>query len=154
VSQLDTINLLVATLDLQLIKLLRDAIRTADIHGAAASKSGRPGDSFEPRRHLQPEAQILPRQRFHPTPRIEPRQVIHPAPIIRQPVAMAACEPPPALPEPDPPLQHHCCASCSPIQPPWKVLHWQNPPAPRPVVKVVLRRPDIVHRGAMIDFFI
>jgi hypothetical protein len=49
-------------------------------------------------------------------------------------------------------------SSDSPIQPPWKVLPWENRPAERarPIhkVKVVIGPPDMCSKGNVIDLFI
>ncbi len=67
------VSLMVASLDLQLVKLLRDAIRTADLHGqltapppAAVAPGGcvrrtiEPAAVYEPRRHIHPEPHGVP----------------------------------------------------------------------------------------------
>jgi hypothetical protein len=140
-----SINLLTATLDLQLVKLLRAA--TAD----DAALSPTPGA----RRAVQPESEILPRQRIRPAPIIEPRQRIEPAPrfeprpVVERAPAAEACSLPPS-----PDRCRAACYSKTPIEPPWKVLPWENPSQPAPKVKVVICRPDIVSKGSLIDFFI
>jgi len=51
-----------------------------------------------------------------------------------------------------------CYKPCkrSPIEPPWKVLPWEEAPcpAPPPKIKVVPPPPDVIHKGSLIDFFI
>jgi hypothetical protein len=42
----------------------------------------------------------------------------------------------------------------SPIQPPWAVLPWQQPPKQIVQVKVIHRHTDIVTKGSLIDVFI
>lgn len=153
------ISLLVAALDLKEVQLVRDAIRTADLsaggRGLPASGLGpapNPDVTFEPRRHVHPEPVYEPRRHIRPEPRYEPRAVIHPEPRIEQQLNdQWACCPPPAEVKPvETPTP-------SPIQPPWKVLPWQTPSPPRPVVrplKVIIRRPDIVSKGGLLDVFI
>jgi hypothetical protein len=34
------------------------------------------------------------------------------------------------------------------------VLPWECPPPPRTLIKVNIRRPDIAHKGSLIDLFI
>ena len=103
----DVAALAVASLDLGLVRLLRGAIRAADIESGAGRGVLVPEPVIEPRRHLTPEPEYLPRQKIHPTPLYEPRPIIHPTPRV-------VCEPcPPACPELPPP-------SFNPLPPPWK----------------------------------
>jgi hypothetical protein len=137
----DVAALAVATLDLEVVRLVRGAIRAADIHGAKQAGVVVPEPDILPRRHLTPEPEYLPRQHIHPTPRYEPRPVIHPTPRIE-------CEPPPpCLPEVPPP-------SLNPLPPPWKLAVWNIPIPPRPTLKVVLYKTDIPHKGSLLDVFI
>src|SRR3954454_16142638 len=139
------IALVVASLDLKLVQLLRDAIRTTDIAGARAN--GRhliePEPEFLPRRHLTPTPVIEPRPHIHPEPRYEARPVIHPEPRCVPP-------PPPICPAPEP-ISH---LTKSPFVPPWKVMPWENPPQPALKIKVIKLRPDIVTKGSLIDCFL
>ena len=143
------VDLVVAALDLKVVRLVRDAIRTADL-----SAGGVPGPlgtvvfrNAAARARVIPEPRFEPRVVYHPQPRFEPRQTIHPqatyapAPLIEQP--------PTVLCEPEQPVRNRC-----PIQPPWRVLPWEIPAQPAPKVKVVVVRPDIVSKGSLIDFFI
>lgn len=148
----DVAALAVASLDLELVKLLRGAILAADIAGGKFGPAGMaggagPSATFEPRPRIHPEPQILPRRRVHPTPRIEPRRVIHPTPRIALQCVEASCTDAACSPEISPPCP-------SPIQPPWKVLVWQTPVPPRPILKVVRYKTDISHKGLMLDVFI
>jgi hypothetical protein len=160
-----TASLLVAASDLQLVRLLRGAMRTADLSSGAAGGGFGPAAVIEPRPRHHPDPLIEPRPRIHPTPRFEPRPVIHPTPRF---------EPRPVIrPEPrvDAPA-YPCvvleivvdpCDSNCPIEPPWRVLPWEPgadvsaqaeslaQPAHR--VKPPIRRPDIVGKGALIDLF-
>jgi hypothetical protein len=100
---------------------------------------------------------VGPRFQFTPTPRFEPRRVYHPQPafdrrdtIHIQPRVVDDLPPPPKAPlEPEMPSRLK-----SPIQPPWKILPWKTPVPPQPQIKVIQRRPDIVNKGSLIDFFI
>jgi hypothetical protein len=139
-------------LDLQLVRLVRGAIRAADIgsgRGQPVSGLG-PAPTPPPALHVHPEPVYEPRQHIHPEPRVEPRPVIHPAPRVEP------CPPILACPAPSEPIEIKAapCPHPSPFQPPWRVLPWQNPVPPRPVLKVVMRRPDIVRRGQLLDVFI
>src|SRR5437867_3758963 len=71
------VNLLVASVDLQLVRLLRDAIRTADL---SSGKGGGPLGSvgIGPRPTATPTPRINSRPVIHPTVRIEPRMSAHP----------------------------------------------------------------------------
>jgi hypothetical protein len=139
-------SLVVASLDLQLVRLLRDAIRTADIHGGKFCGGDRGvirSCDILPRRPITPEPKILPRRRIHPTPRFEPRPVIHPTPRAEPQAPIAASDPQ------NPPVR-----TVSPIQPPWKQFVWQTPLAPPPILKVVRYKTDIPHKGSLLDLFI
>lgn len=137
------IELLVATLDLKLVQLIRDAMRVADLAGAQAKDTLGPAATFEPRRHIHPEPYFEPRPHYHPTPVFEPREHICLRPRV----------------EPCPPIVLPCepqVADCHrPVfQPPWKVMPWENPPQPALKVKVVKLKPDIVRTGSLIDCFL
>ena len=143
-------SLLVAALDLQLVRSIRDAIRTADIEsgrGQPASGLGPAPTLIERRFRIEPEPEILPRKRIEPEPRIEPREVIRPADRYEPRDERDLI-----------PVPVECYKPCKKhtLEPPWKVLPWEQPLPCRvePKVKVVVRPPDIVHKGSLIDFFI
>ena len=106
-----------------------------------------PGPTIEPRRHFHPEPVFEPRPHIRPEPLFEPRPVHRPEGVypIECPVTVEV-------------TRTDAKSSASPIQPPWKVLPWQEPPAelPRPihVVKVVTGSPDMCSKGSVIDLFI
>jgi hypothetical protein len=141
-----TASLVVAALDLKLVQLLRDAIRTADISGG---KLGRRGalpviaeDRFLARRVIDPEPRFEPRPVIHPTPRFEPRPVIHPTVRVEPNVSIA-------------PPEHCAPKPCpGPLPPPWRQPIWEIPVPLRPVLKLVRYRPDMRHKGSLIDVFI
>jgi hypothetical protein len=144
-------SLIVASLDLELVRLIRGAIRVADLSsgkGVPASGLG-PAPNPEPRRHLNPEPVIEPRRHFHPEPTYEPRRVLQSSPRIeiKPPQVVYAIQPaePSEIPAP--------CHSRSPIKPPWRVLPWNQPLPPRPVFKIVVKRPDITHIGRSLNLF-
>jgi hypothetical protein len=145
--QASNVAVLVAALDLSLVRMLRAAMRTADLSGrggaGACGCGAGPEDRFEPRRVIYPTPRFEPRPVVHPTPRFEPRPVHRKADCDLD----AACSAPVA-PEQPPRIAK------SPIQPPWKVLPWENPLPPAQVIKVVIRRPDNVNKGSIIDCFI
>jgi hypothetical protein len=143
------IELLVAALDLKLVRLLRDAIRTtaaAAGRGESVSGLGPAPNNLLARRRIEPEPVIEPRKRIHPAPRFEPRTVIHLTPRV--------VDPPPAVCPPVEPEK--CRIGKSLLAPPWKVPPWQHPVPVNPaiVVKVIKRKPDIVSKGSLIDCFI
>jgi hypothetical protein len=140
----------VAALDLKVVRLLRDAIRTTEAAAHLAVSAA--VDRFESRQVHEPEPRFEPRPVVHPTARFEPRPVIHPTPRVDSPnypvVVVEVVAP--------------CDESKSPIEPPWRVLPWEDTPAsPAPAhvaqparrVKPPIRRPDIVSKGSLIDFF-
>lgn len=135
-------SLIVATMDLKAVQLVRQAMRAADLGAGAGGCVGfGPAAHFQPRLQIHPTPLIESRPHIHPTPRFEPRPVYHPTPAV-QPQAAAPQTPEPAR------------ITASHIQPPWKLLPWENPPQPAPTLKVVLRRPDVVRRGILLDMFV
>jgi hypothetical protein len=139
---------LVATLDLQLVQMLRGAMNAADAN-ACKTVAGVPvahkRDCFERRPVIDPTPRIEGRKVYHPTPRIEPRPVIRPTARVEK---SNACLPPvPTEVEPGEKTK-------SPILPPWKTLPCENK-QPAPVqIKMVVQRPDIQNKGSLIDLFI
>lgn len=144
-----SVNLIVATLDLQLVRLVRGAMRAADAAGDS-SRLIHPAPSALPRDRHEPEPAIEPRLRHQPDP------VIEPAPNLRAGERVWAYEQ--CVSPVGPESAEQVARSTSPIEPPWKVLPWEDspPPAPRVVrtVKVLISRPDIPSKGSVIDLFI
>ena len=138
-----TASLVVAALDLKLVQLLRQAIRTADQSSGAArvgeAHFSGPGTSLHAAPHIEP------RQRIHPTPRFEPRPVIHPTPRVDLTISQIS---PPASDPLSPPKRNNS------IEPPWKTVVWQIPTPPPAQVKVIIHRTDVAHKGSLIDLFI
>ncbi len=148
-----SVGLIVASLDLRLVRLVRAAM-----HPNNGSQG--PGG---PDRLIVPAPNVAPRQRPHAEPAVEPRPRVRPEPVfepraVLRPVNEASigrgdvC----VIVEVE---KADATSGGSPIEPPWKVLPWENPPAPRfarPVqkVKVVNGRPDIISSGTLIDLFI
>lgn len=145
-----SVGLVVATLDLQLVRLVRAAMNSGGPGGGTGMTH--PAPVIEPRRRIQPEPVIEPRRHLQPEPRFEARAVLRSGetrPSCREAIAFA----PPT--EPVETATH----SSSPIEPPWKVLPWEDRPefaAARPVrkIKVIAARPDIHCKGSLIDLFI
>jgi hypothetical protein len=145
VSSLQTeASLIVAAFDLKVVQLLTQAIRTADLSGAAERAGNTPAAIFEQRPHIHPTPVYEIRPHIHPTPYYEPRPVIHPHPRVEQ--MNLAC---PDRPAPLSPMNLE-----NPIQPPWKILPWQNTPQSRQTVKIHLIRTDVVHKGTVLDLFV
>jgi hypothetical protein len=139
------VGLIVAALDLNLVRLLRGAM-APNPHGKPVAFIGPAPTSARllTRPRIEPTPRFEPRPVVHPTPRFEPRPVIHPRPRVEP--TPAICEPPH---DPEMPVR-----SKSPIEPPWRVLPWETPPQPTPKVKLAIYRPDVVSKGSLIDFFI
>ncbi len=132
-------SLIVAALDLQLVRTLtRSIARNAicpllgpcDRLTLRSRLRAELRDRFLPREVIVPEPRFTPRPVIHPTPRFEPRPVERPA-------------------EPEQPVRLN-----NPIDPPWKVLAHEIPLQPAPRVKVNIHRPDVIHKGTLIDLFI
>jgi hypothetical protein len=142
------VSLVVAALDLELVRLVRAAMRT---DGAGSGRVIHPEPVVEPRKRVEPEPEIEPRKRFHPEPAFEPRKKHRPEDVGS---CCAACVS--AAPVESAEKVSH---SPSPVEPPWKVLPWDErlrsmPPRPVRRIKVVQVRPDIQCKGSVIDLFI
>lgn len=134
------VNLLVAALDLNLVRLVRGAM-----NGGSPSAIGmvRPQPRFESRLVAEPTPRFEPRHVVHPTPRFEPRPVIHPASRVE-----------PQAPAPvDPGAYVSNRPSVGPLDPPWKSLPCVTPSAPPPIVKLALYQVDIQNKGSLLDLF-
>jgi hypothetical protein len=140
---MSSVGLILASMDLKLVQLIRGAMRAADM----AAGQGCCGAAGRCEDVVDPTPRFEPRVVYHPTPRYEPRPVIHPV-VRREPVVL------PPIPAPCPPELPHC--GHMPIEPVWKTL-------PDPVrhdhmsattVKMHVVRPDIRHKGTLIDTFI
>jgi hypothetical protein len=136
---------LVATFDLEVVRLLRDAMRTTAAVGALEVEG----------RRLAPAAIYERREPIRHAPVIEYRELnLIQAPAVPpheshstgKPVNTGACEA--SSPQPD------VTPGNSPVEPPWKTLVWENKPAATPV-KITIIRPDIiVSKGSILDVFI
>ena len=136
-----TALLLAAAADLSVVRLIRDAIRTADLSAGAAAGHcdciGHPADRYEPRPVVHPTPHYDPRPVLHPTPFIAARPVLHPTPRV----------------EPEPPIQGAPTHKPFAVQPPWKTLPFPAAEHAPAKVKVVVKPPDTHHKGLLIDFF-
>jgi hypothetical protein len=139
------IEALVATFDLEVVQLLRDAIRTTEAAGALEGRTLQPAAVYEPRRHFQPDPVVDPRRH------LAAGAVIQRAGVVRAGESVLktdACEAPPAAP------QLAMTPTPSPIQPPWKTVPWEDGPRPAPL-KITIVRPDIlISKGSVLDLFI
>jgi hypothetical protein len=143
VAAVSNVNLLVASVDLQLVQSLLGAIRAADRQSARQLPVAvSPVDSYCPRT-VTPQPRYLPRPVLHPIPRYLPRPVIHPRPRVEPPCSAAPPCPKASVP--------HITAG---PQPPWKILPWQEPAAPPNVIKITVRPPDMLTMGNLIDLFL
>jgi len=143
VAAVSNVNLLVASLDLQLVQSLLGAMRAADRHCAGQLPVAiSPIDSYCPRPVIHPQPRYLPRPVLHPTPRYLPRPVLHPQPRVEP-----QCCPPPC---PKAGVPHITAGP----QPPWKILPWQEPAAAPNVIKITIRPPDTMTKGNLIDLFL
>jgi hypothetical protein len=146
-DSINSINAVVAALDLQLVRLLRKAMSPGG-NGSIAGIG--PAPTFiAPRTGAHPERAISPRPVVHPQPRFAPRPVHHPEPRFEPASPRCAGAPVVVIEVTEPPGKTH-----SPIEPPWKVQPWETPLPPRPKVKVQVRPPDkIISKGSLIDLF-
>ncbi len=137
--------LITATLDLSLVQSLVGAIRTADLTSAAEAGPVRREISTErtdfycccPSQPL-----IEPRPHLHPAAVYEPAPVIHSHPRLALDAATYGNPLPPPHRTP------------SPIQPPWKVLPWENPSQPCQTIKVHKYHTDVIPSGMLLDLFV
>jgi hypothetical protein len=136
-------TLAIAALDLKLVRLLREAIRNADLAGGKVGPLGtviapQPGPRFV----VDPTPRFEPGPVHHPEPRFEPRPVIHPqpreeaAPVAAPADSRPSCRREPALPAP------------------WRQPVWKTELPPAPKVKVHLHRTDVHNKGSLIDLFL
>ncbi len=139
-------SLLAAGLDLSLVKLLRQAMQTADLPSAAASGTGHAVVSSSPaqaavRTVIKTERVETPAATFEPCP----KQHLHPRLAELQPYTDSR----PVLP----------ADSKSTIQPPWKVLPWPKahcakyPPGYR-LIKMQPGSTDVNAVGRTLDLFV
>ncbi|MBC7784439.1 MAG: hypothetical protein H7144_11425 [Burkholderiales bacterium] len=144
------VSLIVASLDLQMIKSIRGAINAnlpktgplGTIPADANPATPRPHVKFQSDTGASPT--IAPRQVIHPTPHFEPRPVIHPEPRVVDAPQHCAISP----------EQSASLAKSNPIKPPWRVI----PPVIPDVViiqtKVMQQKVDVIHKGTLLDLFI
>jgi len=139
----------VAAMDLSVVRLLRDAMRTADLSAAAdlqLNAAGNPvlRDRYDPASSAS-SVQYAPRRVIQPEPRIAPRPTVTAPPRIEWEPAPGpyACGDATAK---APAAEHR-----SPFQPPWKVLPWPEPEPAVVKVKRYVRTVDLTGKGRMID---
>jgi hypothetical protein len=134
-------DLIVAKLDLQLVRMLRQAIRAADLAVCAPANASESSPRIEPRPRIHPTPLIEPRPHIHPRPHIEPRANLDPQHFTISQTIVSTSPPEPIK---FPPF----------VQPPWRVLPWANLTPPAPTLKVVIKPPDLPRKGSVFDVFI
>jgi hypothetical protein len=135
------IALSTAALDLKLVQLIRGAMAAADAQGGGSASGA--AATFEPRLHVHPQTKYENRPIIHPEPRYLARPIIHPTPRLEPESNPPECEP------------THPHKSSYPFQPPWQVVPWkQAPKVQQTQVKKIIKPPDILHKGSLIDCFI
>jgi hypothetical protein len=144
--------LIVATADLEVVSLITQAMRTADLSGAPSQNPPpvRP-DRVGPAAIVEfRESQRA--QNCCPPVCCPPNETKTVQPIIYRP-ARVALRPyiPRATELPHPPS---VSPTESPIQPPWKVLPWQNPLPPSQTVKILPHHTDVDQKGMLLDLFV
>jgi hypothetical protein len=142
VSAISSIGVLVAGLGLQEVQSVLNAIHRADAQTAASLPTNPVAVDTYCSRRITPEPRYLPREILHPTPRYLPRPVLHPSPRV-EPLPLP-------LPSPKASVPHITAGP----PPPWKILPWQEPPRPLNVIKMIVRPPDMLTKGTLIDLFI
>lgn len=138
-------SLIVAASDLRVVQLLTSGMTAVNAgRGGVVGPLGNiTGGQIRPRPQVHPTPHFNPRPVVDPTPRFEPRPVMHVQPrLVEKPVPTAAPI------EPEKP-----CRLKSPLDPPWKIHPCEIPPQPAPKVKLHILRPDIIHKGSLIDFY-
>jgi hypothetical protein len=134
-ARLPSIDLAVAALDLQLVRLLRSAMQPK-VPQAVACPPSRP----------------VVVQRLTPQPvKVQPIPVPAPPALVlyRTEVHVRPVEAPAGGQEPGATRT----APAEPLPPPWKQPVWERPIEPPPPIKVTVHRPDIISKGSLIDFF-
>jgi hypothetical protein len=142
----NNVSLLVANLDLRLVQMLRQAMRTADISAAASAGAGHAVVDHSPARAatrtiLKVEKEKIPAATFEPCP----KNHAHPRLAELQPYTQTR----PVLP----------MDSKFTIQAPWKVLPWPKQirptlPPGQHVIKNGAYRADESSVGRMLDLFV
>lgn len=139
-----------AELNLRLVQSVLQAIRTADIQ-SGEDKPPRQTVIVEPRRD---QVRLSCCEPCHQRP----------APVAISPAAQSLhwCYAPRPVYPPAPPVptvetvvvQTLADEFCSPLQPPWKSLPWEQPASDAPQIKIVLYQPDMRHKGTLVDCFV
>lgn len=139
-------SFIVAEFDLKLVESVLSAIRTADITSAQERKAPLP--------IVQHPLPVAPARLYRDQLVIER--------VTERPAAPAVyschrCSPA-AAPMPvvieAVVVQKVADELCSPLAPPWKSLPWNQPPHLPAKIKIIQYRPDICHKGTVLDCFI
>jgi hypothetical protein len=148
--------LIVATSDLMVVQLLTQAIRIADL---SSQHNDAPSDiPFRDRIGPAAIADFRYSQDRCCCPSTENRPADECAsnkpfpPIIYRPARPSLRGDTPRVAEPHHPLS--VTPTESPIQPPWKVLPWENPPPPAQTVKIHPHTTDVIQKGMLLDLFV
>jgi hypothetical protein len=148
VSWANAANLVTSVLDLNLVRSLRAAIRSADLASGKRFPVAAIGPSpsvISPSLGFRSDASvsagnIASAKSIEPDAHFLPKRVIKPEDRVIDPLLI------PIHPEQPDRVDH-------PLQPPWKVLPWEQ----KNVVEVVIKRPllrvDKAHKGTLIDLF-
>jgi len=146
VSLASAATLLVAELDLKLVQSVLSAIRTADIESAAEKKPPLPvlapvrceGTSVCRERPVERCHEPIPAAIIYTSRPVRPNPPPHPVQVVVETVV----------------VEKKADDLDSPLQPPWKMLPWNEPVVPPAKIKITRYQPDIRHRGTMLDCFI
>ena len=146
-----SVGLVVAALDLKLVRLVRAAMQGGAGPAGGLGGTVHPAPVIEPRRRIEPDPVIEPRPHVRPEPEFTPRQRLGGGGLrcdCYQQSAPTSAEP-----------VEKVSRSTSPIEPPWKVLPWELPldshrVRPLRKIKVIQPPPDMQCKGSLIDLFI
>jgi hypothetical protein len=153
IGGLGSSSLIVATANLTVVNLLRQAITAGDQAAAAAARPLDGGNSFSADRDIQSSPPCQRPRQLQSAPVAAPAKALHTLPRLTAPPATA----------PSPSSDHssaiphvnRAAPAIPPVfQPPWHVLPWPQHSAPDPRIKIIPAQPDILIKGLLIDLFI
>ena len=151
VSLASTADLLLAVSDLKLVQLLRQAILVADLTSAAGRRVDQTSQIAESCRPRYPASACQPCEYIRPVAVIDRYENSRPVACVQS----GYCRRPASIPTTVVAVvEKQRDTMESPLQPPWKVLPWENPPQPAPVIKMVRHAPDMLNKGTLLDCFI
>jgi hypothetical protein len=136
-------SLIVASSDLRIVQLIRQAIVAADIQTARTFGRSQVRTDIAARRRIEcGPCCDEQRQVEHLPPKIEPPDTIH----LKSRVIVDSPAPEKQA-NPRVPIT-------APFLPPWKMLPWKIPPHKPAVIKKLVQQIDIKNKGSLIDLFI